>query len=276
MRSLMWVLSEYYIDNLSDEVKKGHKENALKALHNGGVAPFGYNVVNKQYVINDLEAGYVRRIFQCAAQCEGFVDILREMEEAGIKGKHGKTLKYTQIYEMLRNEKYTGVYVYSQKMANNRADRRTKPDAIRIENAFPAIIERPLFEEVQRIMSERKQTGKKGNYLCSGLVYCECDAKMHALSPTRKGHTYSYYACSKKCGAPTVKVEDVDIAAKNYLHELLSIENQMIIAVSLRRYQAAVQHSADDFNKAIQKEIDAKQKQYDALLGNLSAGTKAM
>lgn len=272
MRSLMWVLSEYYIDNLSDEVKKGHKENALKALHNGGVAPFGYDVVNKLYVVNDLEAGYVRRIFQCAAQREGFVDILREMEEAGIKGKRGKTLKYTQIYEMLRNEKYTGVYVYSQKMAKNRADRRTKPDAIRIENAFPAIIDRPLFEEVQQIMSERKQTGKKGNYLCSGLVYCNCGAKMHGLSPTRKGHTYSYYSCSKKCGAPVVKVEDIDTAATNYLHELLSPENQMIIAVSLRRYQAGLQNAGDDFNQAIRKEIGEKQKQYDALMDNLASG----
>ena len=57
---------------------------------------------------------------------------------------------------MLRNEKYTGVYVYSLKQEKNRADRRTKPNAIRIENALPIIIDKAQFDEVQKIMNERK------------------------------------------------------------------------------------------------------------------------
>lgn len=82
---------------------------------------------------------------------------------------------------MLRNEKYTGVYVYSLKQEKNRADRRTKPNAIRIENALPIIIDKAQFDEVQKIMNERKQSGKKAEYLCSGLIYCECGAKMHGM-----------------------------------------------------------------------------------------------
>ena len=113
MRTLMWSLSEYYIDNLSSEVRKGQRETALKGLHNGGCAPFGYDVVNKRYVINELEAGYVRKIFDAAANREGFTAIIQELADAGITGKRGKPIKYTQIYEMLRNEKYTGVYTFS-------------------------------------------------------------------------------------------------------------------------------------------------------------------
>lgn len=110
MRTLMWSLSEYYLDNLSSEVKKGHRETALKALHNGGTAPFGYDVVNQRYVVNELEAGYVRKLFDAAVNREGYTAILAEMEAAGITGKRGKPIKYTQVYEMLRNEKYTGTY----------------------------------------------------------------------------------------------------------------------------------------------------------------------
>lgn len=47
MRALMWSLSEYYIDNLAQETRKGLQENALKAEHTGGYAPFGYDVINK-------------------------------------------------------------------------------------------------------------------------------------------------------------------------------------------------------------------------------------
>ena len=104
MRTLMWAMSEYYIDNLADEVKKGHKETALKALHNGGVPPFGYDVVDQQYVINELEASYVRKMFAAAMNREGFKALIAEMNGCGIVGKRGKPIRYSQVYEILPNE----------------------------------------------------------------------------------------------------------------------------------------------------------------------------
>ena len=164
MKTLMWSLSEYYLDNLSSETKKGHRETAMKAKHNGGYAPFGYDVVNQEYVVNELEAGYVRKIFDAAANREGFTAIIEELATAGITGKRGKPIKYTQIYEMLRNEKYTGTYIYTPQEEERREDRRSKPNAIRIENALPQIISKAQFMEVQRIMTERKQTGKRNEH----------------------------------------------------------------------------------------------------------------
>lgn len=272
MRSLMWSLSEYYIDNLSNETRKGLKETALKGLHTGGYPPFGYDVIDQQYVINEIEAAYVKRIFSAALNREGFKDIIQELAECGITGKRGKPIKYTQIYEMLRNEKYTGVFVYSTKEEKGRADRRSKPNAIRIENALPIIIDRAQFEEVQRIMSERKQTGKKAGYLCSGLVYCECGAKMHGMKSERKGHTYHYFYCSKKCGAPTVKMPDADAAAIKYLRTLLSPENQERISKALREYKGGERERIEDFNTILKQKIEEKQRRYDALLSNLSSG----
>lgn len=272
MRTLMWSLSEYYIDNLASEVKKGHRENALKALHNGGCPPFGYDVVNQQYVINDLEAGYVRKIFTAALNREGFTAIIKEMNTAGIVGKRGKPIRYTQIYEMLRNEKYTGTYVYSPQEEKRRGDRRGKPNAIRIENALPMIISRALFLEVQQIMDNRKQTGSKANYLCSGLVYCHCGAKMHGMTSKRKGHEYRYFTCSKKCGASVVKMEAVDDAAFRYLHDLLSVENQERIAAALREYQAGEGCRMEEFKAALKKRIEEKQTQYQTLMQNLASG----
>ena len=273
MRTLMWSLSEYYLDNLSGETKKGHRETALKGLHNGGVAPFGYDVVNQHYVINELEAEYVRRIYDAALNREGFTDIIREMAERGITGKRGSPIKYTQIYEMLRNEKYTGVYTYSTTEEEKRADRRSKPNAIRIENALPVIISKAQFEEVQQIMNERKQTGRHANYMCSGLVYCSCGAKMHAMKSQKKGHVYYYYCCSAKCGAPVARMEDVDNGAIRYLHELLSDKSQQRIADAMRAYKDGEATRVKDFKDIIQRRIREKQRQYDALMGNLASGT---
>lgn len=272
MRTLMWSLFEYYIDNLATETRKGLKENALKALHTGGYAPFGYDIIDKRYVINELEAAYVRKIFDAALNRRGFKEIIQELSDCGIRGKRGKPIKYTQIYEMLRNEKYTGVYVYSPTEEKSRADRRSKPGAIRKEGALPIIIDREVFEEVQRIMNERRQTGRKAGYLCSGLIYCECSAKMHAITTSRKGHSYHYFYCSKKCGAPNIHMEDVDKAAIEYLHELLSDENQERISRALREYKSGERERIEDFNAILRQKIDEKQSRYNTLMSNLSSG----
>jgi len=271
MRTLTWAMSEYYIDNLADEVKKGLKETALRGLHNGGYAPFGYDVIDQKYVINEIEAEYVRRMFQAAANREGFVPLLKEMEDRGINGKGGKPLKYCRIHQMLSNEKYTGVYLYYPN-GGKRGEGRNEENAIRIDNAIPAIIDKNLFWEVQDVMSKRKQTGKKAGYLCSGLVYCECGAKMHGMKSSSKNYEYFNYYCSAKCGATGVKMADVDSAATNYLRELLSDDNQKQIAASLHRFHAGEKNKTDDFNKAIKKRMDEKQKEYDTLMNNLKSG----
>lgn len=272
VRALMWSLSEYYIDNLSTETKKGLRETALKGLHNGGYPPFGYDVIEQKYIINTFEAYWVQKIFDAAKNRLGFTDLLSQMEGAGVRGKRGKILKYTQIYEILRNEKYTGTYSYSMDEEKNRADRRKKPNAIRIENAFPAIIDMETFKEVQKIMDERKHVGKQRTYLCSGLVYCSCGAKMHAAKSQRKGHTYYYYACSKKCGAKQIRMEKIDDAAYSYLNTLLSEPVQIEIMEALRKYTKEEKNGMKDFNMVLQKKIKEKEEQYASLLQNLSSG----
>lgn len=272
-RALMWSMSEYYSENLAEETRKGHRETALKALHNGGFAPFGYDVVNQRFVINEFEAAYVRKMFNCALDHAGFKDLIAEMEHAGVKGKRGREIKYPQIYAILRNEKYTGVYLYSVNEEKARDSRRSKPNAIRIEDAFPAIIDKALFEEVQRIMTDRKQVGRNTTeYLCSGLVYCSCGAKMHGFTSRRKGHEYHYYKCSAVCGAPLVKMDDVDAVAVQYLRDILSADTQEKIAAVIRSYKGHLQDFQKGFYESLQDQIAEREREYNNLMQNLSSG----
>lgn len=112
----------------------------------------------------------------------------------------------------------------------------------------------------------------KEDYLCSGLVYCQCGAKMHAMKSSRKGHTYHYFYCSKRCGAPVVRMETVDKAAKEYLVTLLSEDNQTRISKALRSYKGAEKERIEDFNTILKSRIDDKQERYNTLLDNLSSG----
>lgn len=125
-------------------------------------------------------------------------------------------------YEMLKNEKYTGTYIYSMNEEKNRKDRREKPNAIRIENAFPAIISAEDFNRVQEILRSRKRSAIQ-KHRCSGLVYCgECGAKMHLARTKRKGHEYSSFHCSACCGASIVHTDVIDEAVDRYISELLN------------------------------------------------------
>ncbi|MBO5449281.1 MAG: hypothetical protein J5994_08120 [Ruminococcus sp.] len=95
---------------------------------------------------------------------------------------------------------------------------------------------------------------------------------MHGMKSVRKGHTYHYFYCSAKCGAPVVHMEEVDEAAKRYLYTLLSDENQQRITKALREYKGAERECIADFNAILKKKIDGKQKRYDTLMGNLASG----
>ena len=273
VRSLMWSLSEYYIDNLAAETRKGHKEVALKARHNGGYAPFGYSVnENGTYSLVDYEVMWVRKMGECMLKQCGFTNLIAEMEAAGIVGRRGKPISYPQIYEILSNEKYAGTYTYCVEQEKSRTNRRTKPSAIRIENAMPAIFTKEEFEEIQKIMKSHKHIGKRANYLCSGLVYCSCGAKMHVFKSTRKGHTYLYYRCSEKCGTPGVPVHEVDASVYKYIDALLTDEVQHNILCALRDYEKNEKQAKTDFNNILKKKIEEKEKQYNSLMQNLTSG----
>ena len=126
--------------------------------------------------------------------------------------------------------------------------------------------------EVQRIMTERRQTGKKAGYLCSGLVCCQCGAKMHGVRTARKGREYFRYYCSKKRGVHVVHMDAVAKAAVEYLRKLLPPENQDWIAVALRQYQAVKKNRMKDFNLALQRRIREKQREHDTLMKNMASG----
>ena len=71
---------------------------------------------------------------------------------------------------------------------------------------------------------------------------------------------------------PVGHMDAVNEAAIKYLRELLSDDNQRIIADALRQYQAGEGSRMDEFKEALKKRIDEKKRQYDTLMKNISAG----
>ncbi len=213
--------NQYYIDNLSVEVLKGMRENAYKCQWNGGKPALGYDVVDKKLVINEREAVIVRKIFKMAAEGNGYNKIINELNRCGYLTKSGNKFGKNSLYDLLRNERYKGVYIFNQRSKrnsrNNRNNHKYKDESeiIRIENGCPAIVSEDLWERANasRKMAARLSHNAKSVYLLSGLLYCgECGSKLHGNHRKYGENGYNTYRCNKQanqltCGCKEIRTD---------------------------------------------------------------------
>ena len=183
LESVLEGMSEYYSKNLAREVMKGMRESAMDCRYIGGWIPYGFRVdpQTHRYIINDYEAEAVRMIFRDVADGCGYNVVLNKLNSMGYRTRLGNTFSKETLYEMLRNEKYNGVYVFSRAASKDELGRRNnhmdKPieDQIRIPGGMPKIVDDETFARVQAILASRKRHRRqksKRNYVLTGLVFC--------------------------------------------------------------------------------------------------------
>lgn len=188
LESVLEAMAEYYSRNLAREVNKGMKENALKGLHTGGLPPLGYDVdlQTRKLIINEREAMAVRLIFKMFIEGFGYDKIINELNLQGFKTKEGKHFGHNSLHNIVRNEKYTGVFIFNKLVSKDMDGKRNGnafkevEEIIRVEGAVPTIISKEEFEMAQNIILSRKQVRAANNavevYLLSSKIFCgECD-----------------------------------------------------------------------------------------------------
>lgn len=212
LESLLEGMAQYYSENLSREVMKGMKESAYKGTHLGGTPPLGYGVDpdTRRYVVNEAEAAIVHKIFEMYADGAGYKQILSSLNGMGYQTKQGRPFGSNSLYSILRNEKYTGRFIFNKRREKDVSGRRNpcmNPESewIVLEGGIPAIIDQELFDKVQLKLERNAGTGgrfkAKEYYLLSGLVFCgECGASMFGNTRPcgRKKTRYSSYRCSNR------------------------------------------------------------------------------
>lgn len=209
-------VGQYYSQNLAREVVKGLKENAYKAMHNGGIPPYGFDVdpETKKYLINEQEAEAIRIIFSKVIQGWSYRELAEYLNLLGYRTKIGNKFSATSsFYDILTNPKYKGEYVFNRSVSKpkqlgmKRSHRKNKneEEIIRIPNGIPAIIDEETFELVQKLLKQRRrskgQHKAKEVYLLTGLVECaECGSAYHGSSRIggRNKQKYVSYRCSKR------------------------------------------------------------------------------
>lgn len=285
LKSVLTGMNEYYSLNLSREVKKGLKENALKCIHNGGIPPLGYDLTEeKTYIINETEAKIVKIIFKMYLEGRGYTSIANELNSLGLKNKLGKQFRKISIRDTLLNEKYTGTYIYGKK------DKKGKltGQELRIEDGVPAIISKDIFEKAQikfasKIRSTTGRSNAKKTYLLTGLCECgECGGTYSGGYKTvnRDSSSHYGYQCRNRkdkvnnCQNTPIRRETLEEAVISVLRENIFSSSQIdIITDKVYSYiNENFKHSSKEIAK-IEKSLNMLQDKINKLLDLFLEGT---
>lgn len=284
MEGMLESFAEYYSLNLGVEVMKGLKENAFKARFNGGTPPLGFNVdENKQYVKNEKEARTVKRIFDLYLEGLGYKEIVKTINQEGLKNKFGKPFVYNSILGILTNEKYTGVYTFNKtkRTYGDNGKRNIKSvnaqnEVIRIENALPIIIPKEVFNMAKEELNKRaKSRGKATSvreYLLTGLVKCKnCGARMNGYSQKRvkDGDRYYYYRCTN-C-SNSIRAEKLEHSVIEELNKTI-FENLDDLLEKIHVYVKETEKEAPEELIYLQKELVQTNKEIDSIVDMIVKG----
>ena len=290
-------VGQYYSQNLAREVVKGLKENAYKAMHNGGIPPYGFDVdpETKRYIINEHEASGIRIIFEKIIQGWSYRELAEYLNLLGYRTKIGNKFSATSsFYDILTNPKYMGVYTYNRSVSKpkqigmKRSHRKNKneEEIIRIPNGVPAIVDEETFELVQKLLKQRRrskgQHKAKEVYLLTGLVECaECGSAYHGSSRIggRNKSKYVSYRCSRRkklenpCKCKEINKTLLDEFVVNQLYTTLL--NQTNLEQLLEEVNVKLKQKYADMDQdlpQLQKQLDEVNQKISNLVQAIAMG----
>ncbi|HBW13819.1 MAG TPA: recombinase family protein [Proteiniclasticum sp.] len=291
LRSVIEGYNEYYSLNLARETMKGLKENAYTARHNGGQPPYGYSVgPDKKYIINPSEAEAVRVAYKLYCDGLGYIQISNALDELGYRTRTGKRFSKNTIYDMLGNEKYTGVYVYNKRASTSNGIKQNRKhkdpeDIIRIEDGMPAIISKNDYEKVMHMRNKNKRIGgkyKSEEYALSGIIKCgKCGGAMVGnkyQGGRDRGTLYVTYQCSTR---KRTKGCDMKSINRDYIESevYLNLKEEILDKLETKEFQINLANRMDEGGKELkikllssQKKLDDINKQLENIVNAVSAG----
>ena len=207
MLSIAFGQSKYYVDNLSENVKRGNRQK-LRRGEWPNQAPFGYLNINKKIEVDKKRAKYVQKAFQLfATGGYGYADIRKFFNQNKIYNKSGHELHLDKVKRFLTDPFYYGVMKFCGEL---------------YEGKHPPLISKKLFDKCQEVMMKKSKpkTPKLKPYVYRGLFRCgECGCFI--TTETQKGH--NYLRCTKRkvrCSQKYTREEIITSQAKEKIKKV--------------------------------------------------------
>lgn len=195
LEAMLEAMAEYYSLNLSDEVKKGMTEKAIRGQYQSS-PPFGYKMENGKLVIIDNEANAIKLIFEKYKSKEcNMLQLAKYLNSLGYTTHRGNKFENRTIEYILNNPVYCGMarWTPTGKIRRN----YNSKDSIIVKSEHQPIISQDFFNEVQTLLKEEKEINRKYYkpstkkiHWLNGLIHCkECGC-------TFVRNTKDFYQCN--------------------------------------------------------------------------------
>lgn len=255
MLKIILVFAELERKLTSERVYSIMLSRARKGLWNGATVPLGFvwNEEKKFPVEHPEEVKVVRNIFNLYDDLQSTLQVSYRLNEQQIQTKRGGKWTAKTVRDILRNPFYIGTYRYNMRNSDKKRRLKDKNEWIVVEDNHPAIIDKELFERVNRTLSDNYrgvndvQRADVHSHIFGKRIYCgTCDSLMKAgLDTARKdGYRPSRYTCM------TYMKED---SCKNYASDLLIGPFIFNFISNLIRLQERItpSHSIRDMERAL-------------------------
>lgn len=183
------VLAKKYIANLSEEVKKGQKEKIAQGWL-PTKPPIGYITVgekgHKTHVIDADKAPFIRKMFEFYATGNYSTPALvKVMYKEGLRGRSGKEIGKSRIYDMLSDPFYYGAMKWNEEVFSARHE---------------PIITKELFDIVQAKMNKGTKTPQYHKHLPVFKAKIDCTECGGTITwEIQKGNWYGHCNHYKSC-----------------------------------------------------------------------------
>ena len=210
LEAIYEAMAEEYSENLSQNVMRGMKGNALKCMANCRPS-FGYQINEKtrMYETDPQDAPIVKNIFKMVLSGKRQKEVLAYMRSIG------KPRSLCWLYTVLKNERYTGVYIFND---------------VRVENGMPQLVSKEDFEKVRMMMTKRQHAPQSNPYKfpLSGKVFCgKCGSLVVGeTAVNHAGVPYRYYVCGKakkRAGGCSLRRRRADFLEKSIADALRDV-----------------------------------------------------
>lgn len=211
--TIMATLAQNESKKTSVRVKAGQMISFENGVLYGNGNILGYDRIGKEYVVNELQARTVRRIFDLYLDGNGVRKIQFVLEKEGHLTATGLTKwQPGNISRILRNPFYCGTIVYrkqfvpdflEQKKINNFGE----VDKVIVEGRHTPIVTKEQFEKVQQILSSKSESvhnkGCRGKKISKDVwcrkMKCECGSSYNRVTwhKSSEGPQYAYQCYSQ-------------------------------------------------------------------------------
>ncbi len=191
--NLVWdmkvAIARFYSNNLSEEVKKGHKEKVAQGWY-PSKAPLGYKSIgekgHKTHVLDAVKAPLVRKMFELYSTGRYSISALVEtMYNEGLRTHGGNRLVKSRMGSLLSDPYYYGKILWGGQIS---------------EGKHEPIITQELYDKVRDVLHGRT-TPRHNKHLFIFKGQIRCVACGHIVTwETQKGHIYGH--CNKYHNCP--------------------------------------------------------------------------